>query len=124
VLEASGTRVLGVDFDPEALRVWRRSGRIGVYGDAADPEFPASLPLAGAGWAIIATPPPTRGLVHEDARLIVMNGLRAAGFQGRFAVRSHGDKDATMLRGHGASVVLSPYADAAVRAVESIRSPD
>jgi Kef-type K+ transport system membrane component KefB len=123
VLESGDTRVFGVDFDPEALRAWRRAGRVGVYGDAADPEFPASLPLGGAGWAIIATPPPTRGLVHEDARLIVMNALRAAGFQGRFAVRSHGEKDELMLRNHGASVVLSPYADAASRAVELIRSP-
>jgi Kef-type K+ transport system membrane component KefB len=123
VLESTGTRVFGVDFDPEALRVWHRAGRAGIYGDAADPEFPSSLPLAGAAWAIIATPPPTRGLVHEDARLIVMNALRAAGFQGRFAVRSHGEKDAVMLRAHGASIVLSPYVDAASRAVELIRSP-
>jgi Kef-type K+ transport system membrane component KefB len=122
VLEAGKNRVFGVDFDPEALRAWRSAGRVGVYGDAADPEFPASLPLAGAGWAIIATPPPTRGLVHEDARLIVMTALRAAGFQGRFAVRSHGDKDAAMLLGHGASVVLSPYVDAAQRAAEFIRA--
>jgi Kef-type K+ transport system membrane component KefB len=124
MLETGDSRVFGVDFDPEALRAWRRAGRIGVYGDAADPEFPTSLPLAGAAWAIIATPPPTRGLVHEDARLIVMNALRAAGFTGRFAVRSHGEKDAAMLRQHGASVVLSPYVDAAIRAVEFIRSPD
>jgi Kef-type K+ transport system membrane component KefB len=123
VLESADTRVFGVDFDPEAVRGWRRAGRAGIYGDAADPEFPASLPLAGSGWAIIATPPPTRGLVHEDARLIVMNALRAAGFTGRFAVRSHGEKDAAMLRAHGASIVLSPYVDAASRAVELIRSP-
>ena len=52
-----------------------------------------------------------------------MNGLRAAGFGGRIAVRSHGAEDARDLPAHGANVVLSPFIDAATRAVELIGLP-
>jgi Kef-type K+ transport system membrane component KefB len=116
VLRAS--RVLGADFDPEALQRWRQAGYTGVYGDAADPEFPMTLPLAGVQWAVIATPPLPSGLVHEDARLIVMKALRDAGFTGRIAVRSHDREDAARLAAGGADVVLSPFADAAMHAGE------
>jgi hypothetical protein len=89
-----------------------------MYGDASDPDFPGSLPLHGVQWAIIAMPPGVSGLTHEDARIVLTDGLRKAGFEGRIAVRSHDNVDADRLRAHGADVVLSPFADAAVRAGE------
>ena len=58
--------------------------------------------------------------MHEDARIVVMNALRAAGFTGWIAVRSHDLQDARELPGRGAQVVLEPFVDAAVRAVELI----
>ncbi len=118
VLHAGGARVLGIDFDPEALQRWRRAGFEGVYGDAADPDFPMTLPLAGVKWAIITTPSLASSLVHEDARTILMKGLQESGFRGRIAVRSHDAIDAQRLTGYGAHVVLSPFADAAMRAGE------
>jgi Kef-type K+ transport system membrane component KefB len=123
-LESSRASVLAVDFDPEAVEVWRRGGRAGIYGDATDPEFTAGLPLTDVSWVIIAMPPPPTGLVHEDARIVVMNALRAVGYSGRIAVRSHGLEDARALPAHGAHVVLAPFVDAAVRAVELIGMPD
>ena len=51
-LRERGLTVLGVDFDPEAVRAWRRSGYVAVYGDATDPELVAALPLERTRWAI------------------------------------------------------------------------
>ncbi|MCL4721611.1 MAG: cation:proton antiporter, partial [Gammaproteobacteria bacterium] len=72
VLDGTRARVLGVDFDPETLERWTASGRSGMYGDAADPEFPEGLPLAGVEWAVIAMPPTTVTLTHEDPRLVLI----------------------------------------------------
>lgn len=117
-LEPTGARMLGVDFDPEALQRWREAGFRGVYGDAADPEFLDNLPLAHVSWAVITTPPLARSLVHDDARIVLIKALHAAGFPGRIAVRSHDAGDAQRLSGYGAQVILSPFSDAAIRAVE------
>jgi Kef-type K+ transport system membrane component KefB len=118
ILVAAGIRPFGIDFDPETLQRWKDKGLPGVYGDAADPELALSLPLAGVRWAIIAMPPVIATLTHDDARTILMEGLRKAGFSGRVAIRSHDQADAERLKAAGADVVLSPFTDAAVRAGE------
>lgn len=121
VLTAHETRILGVDFDPEALERWRKRGHDGLFGDALDPDFPESLPLSGAGWLVIATPPPSGpSVVHGDSRLVLMHAVRHAGFTGRIAVRSHDAADARRLLHAGADLVLQPFADAAERAAEMI----
>lgn len=117
-LDPAGIRISGVDFDPEALQRWREAGFKGVYGDAADPEFIDSLPLADVSWAVITTPPLARSLVHDDARVVLIEALHAVGFRGRIAVRSHDARDAQGLLGYGAHVILSPFNDAAGRAAE------
>ena len=121
VLIANGARVLGVDFDPEALERWRKRGHDGLYGDALDPEFAEILPLAGVSWLVIATPPPAGpSVVHGDNRIVLMEAVRARGFRGRIAVRSHDIEDARRLQHAGADLVLRPFADAAERAAERL----
>ena len=44
-LQRRGERVLGVDFNPQAVRRCRGLGIDTRYGDATDPEFLAELPL-------------------------------------------------------------------------------
>jgi hypothetical protein len=117
-LEPTGTRIFGVDFDPEALNRWRQAGFEGAYGDAADPDFLGGLPLSDVSWAVIATTPFASSLVHEDARIVLIKGLHAAGFRGRIAVRSHDAQDGARLIDYGAHIILSPFSDAAIHAVE------
>jgi Kef-type K+ transport system membrane component KefB len=119
-LQRQGIRPFVIDFDPEVLRRWHADGGAGVYGDAADPEFPESLPIGGASWAIIALPGLPASLTHDDARLVLMERLRAAGFGGRIAVRADTAAEAEVLRQRGADLILEPYADAATRAVEEL----
>ncbi len=120
VLHEGGARVLGIDFDPEALEDWRRRGLPGIYGDAADPEFAVSLPLENVRWLIIATPWVGPSVVHDDGRLVLMREIREAGFAGKVAIRSHDAADAELLQKAGADLVLQPFADAASRAGEMI----
>ena len=55
-LKERGCRVLGVDFDPDLVRRLREAGHSVVYGDAEDPEFASTLPLASARWVVSSVP--------------------------------------------------------------------
>jgi Kef-type K+ transport system membrane component KefB len=117
-LRAHGLSVLGVDFDPEAVRHWHRQGFEAVYGDATDPDLVAALPLAGARWAISSIPVHAGGLTHEDHRLALIEALRSRQFRGRVAVTAHAEAEVDGLRARGADLVLLPFQDAAERAAE------
>ena len=117
VLDERGVTELGVDFDPEAVSRWRKAGRAGIYGDAEDPEFVATLPLETASWVVIATPPVRRGVVHDDARTTLIDNLKKSAFKGKIAVRCHDGADIQHFKAAGADVVLLPFSDAADYAV-------
>ncbi|HKK29427.1 MAG TPA: cation:proton antiporter [Alphaproteobacteria bacterium] len=117
-LKRRGVRVLGVDFNPFAIRRWRELGLDTEFGDASDPEFLAGLPLARAQWIVSTIPIYPTGLSHEDTRTTLIQISRAHGFRGRIAVASHNAKDTEELFGSGADIVLEPFQDAADRAVE------
>ena len=119
-LEDRGVSVLGVDFDPEAVDRWNKRGWRAVYGDAGDPEFVRALPLAAARWVVIAINPVPDGIAHDDHRVELLRALRDAGFSGTVAVRSHDALDSRRLAAAGADLVLAPFTDAAVRAVEAL----
>jgi Kef-type K+ transport system membrane component KefB len=116
-LNNRGIRVLGVDFNPLAVRRWRELGLAAEFGDATDPAFIAELPLAGAEWLVSTVPLHPTGLSHEDTRTTLIQLSRAAGFSGRIVVTSHSATDTEGLLGVGADLVLEPFQDAADRAV-------
>jgi len=117
-LRPQGVRVLGVDFNPSAVRRWRTLGLDVEYGDATDPEFIASLPLVGAKWVVATIPTHPIGVSHQDPRLTILQSIRGAGFSGRIAVTSHAAAETEALESSGADLVLEPFQDAADRAVE------
>jgi Kef-type K+ transport system membrane component KefB len=119
-LRRQGWDVLGIDFDPVAMRTWRQRGHPGIYGDLGDPEFPESLPLAGVRWVVMAIPTPVAALTHGDPRLAAIQAFRAAGFAGGVAAAAQGQEEIAALRAAGADLVLTPFSDAADRAVELI----
>ena len=117
-LKSKGLRVLGIDFNPLAVRRWRNLGLDMEYGDATDPEFVAALPLKGAEWVVATIPVHPTGLSHEDTRMTLLQITRAAGFRGRVAVTSHSKPDTEDMLTSGADIVLEPFQDAADRAVD------
>jgi Kef-type K+ transport system membrane component KefB len=123
-LRDAGLTVLGVDFDPEAVRAARGAGIEAIYGDATDPEFLASLSLDRARWAVSSIPGHAPGLTHEDHRLALIAALRDQHFEGRIAVTAHSSAGAEALAGRGADLVLLPFQDAARHAAEVISGAD
>ncbi|TGD42621.1 sodium:proton exchanger [Pseudotabrizicola sediminis] len=117
-LKKRGIRVLGVDFNPQAVRRWRDLGLEADFGDASDPEFVAELPFRGAEWMVSTVPIHSTGLSHEDTRRTLIQLARSAGFSGRMAAASHSAGDTEVLFGAGADLVLEPFQDAADRAVD------
>ncbi len=119
-LHQQDLRVLGVDFDPEAMALWRRRGHHGIFGDIGDPELPMQLPLRQVRWIVVAVPAPLQVVGTHDARLSLMHSLREAGFAGRIAMTARDAVDAKHLLHAGADLIISPFKDAASRAVERI----
>lgn len=117
-LKKRGIAVLGVDFNPQAVERWRNLGMEAEFGDASDAEFVAELPLRTAQWVVSTVPLHPTGLSQEDARLTLLQLVRAAGFSGQVAAASHGASETDLLRRAGANTVLEPFQDAADRAVE------
>ena len=119
-LRARGSRILAVDFNPDEVRRWRGRGYDSVYGDACDHEFIGSLPLGGARWVVAALPQHRVGLTHDDPRLLLIDGLRARGYEGRLAVSAHDPSERGALLERGADVVFLPFQDAADLAVRRV----
>ncbi len=121
-LRQAGWRVLGVDFNPVAVRHGRAQGFDMVFGDATDPEFLAHLPLKGVAWAVSAVPEHDTGITHDDPRRALIGSLNELAFTGRIAVSAHTDAVADKLEAAGADLVLMPFRDAAARAAVLVAS--
>ena len=107
-LQKRGIRVLGVDFNPLAVRRWREMGLKAKFGDATDAEFVAELPFQRARWIVSTVPIHPTGLSHEDTRRTLIQLSRTAGFSGRIAAASHSAGDTELLFAAGANMVLEP----------------
>ncbi|MEM7445127.1 MAG: cation:proton antiporter family protein [Pseudomonadota bacterium] len=117
-LEANGQRVLGIDFNPLAVKRWRQEGLTAAYGDASDPEFISHIDLEDVRWVVTSVPESVSGVTHDDTRLTLIHTLRERGYRGKIAVTSHRPDDEAWLHACGADLVLLPFQDAADRAAE------
>jgi hypothetical protein len=65
-LRADGVNVIGVDFDPEAVRELQGRGLRVLFGDGEDPDFLESLSLRQVRWVITTFPQweSNRALLH------------------------------------------------------------
>lgn len=117
-LHKRGIRVVGIDFNPLAVRRWHELGLDAQFGDAGDPEIVDALRLQSAAWIVCTVPQQGTGLSHEDTRSTLIQLARSAGFRGRVAVTSHTATEMDALLAYGADVVLQPFQDAADRAVD------
>ncbi len=110
-----GRTLLGIDFDPEAVRHWNERGWPAWFGDAEDLEFPSSLPLADARWVISTIP-------DRAVNRALMHALRNHGYKGSIAVTTHSQDECDAYP--DAEIVFVPFIDAAVHAVERIAEAD
>jgi Kef-type K+ transport system membrane component KefB len=104
-------KVMGVDFDRQVVVGWLKEGLAARYGDAEDPEFPATLPLNQAQWIVSTIP-------QLDVNLGLLDALRNNGFSGRMGFTAHSRRDAEILQESGADLILTPFAHAAREAAQ------
>ncbi|MFO8237109.1 MAG: cation:proton antiporter [Prochlorococcaceae cyanobacterium] len=112
-LQPHNLSLLGIDFDPQALRLAAAQGLPVQYGDSEDPEFTASLPLSSAT-VVVSTLP------SLEANAAIRHGLATAGFRGHFIATAHDEAEVARLEFMGAHRTLLPFLDAAERAAELI----
>jgi Kef-type K+ transport system membrane component KefB len=112
-LHQRGCRLLAVDFDPELVRRHNREGYAAHYGDAEDPEFIGSLPLARTKW-VVST------VRDRSINRMLLHGLREQGYRGKVALSSTSRYDTTMFEQEGVDMVLIPYDDAAKEAADRL----
>jgi len=118
-LVEDGRGVLIVDWDPRrglTPTVAEHDDQVEiVYGDADDPEYPASLPLAATTWVISTIP-------RVEVNKVLASSLRKWGYQGRVAVTAHTETDAAgfdeLVASGAIDVVVQPFDDAADDALE------
>jgi len=119
---------LAVDYDPSAVKKWKERGLDAVYGDVADPEYLAELPLASAKWVISTVSHHGPDMTALDPRTTLLRTLESEGFQGRVAVAVYRHSEVALVEGAGADIVLEPFEDAAdttmERVVESLSQED
>ncbi|WP_209427489.1 cation:proton antiporter family protein [Pararhodobacter sp. SW119] len=119
-LKARGFRVLGIDFDPEALEHWRGMGLDASYGDATDPEFVVHLDLSRVRAVVSAVPRDRASLTEADPQLALLHGLQSANYKGKVFLSVQQVAEAEKLLAKGASVILKPFDDAADYAVRQL----
>jgi Kef-type K+ transport system membrane component KefB len=112
-LHAAKVPVLGVDFDPFALGRVEAMGVPTLYGDAEDPDLPASLPLECADWIINSTP-------SLEANQALVGALRHHGVTCRIALTAHTRANADAMAELQPDLLLRPFVDAADQAVRSL----
>jgi hypothetical protein len=115
-LRKKGHMVLGVDFDPEMVTHWHTQGWPAYYGDAADPDLPASLPLNRTQWVVSTIP-------VSSTNITLLHALRSHGYTRQVALAAFSIREAELFKQSGTDVVvLLPLADAAERAVELLNA--
>jgi Kef-type K+ transport system membrane component KefB len=105
-LQAQGTQVLGVDFDPEVVRTQQNHGLNARFGDGEAPDFIESLPLAGVPWIVSSLP-------DADSNRSLLNALAERHYAGRIALVARDEDEAEALRGFGKFEVIQPFNQAA-----------
>jgi K+/H+ antiporter YhaU regulatory subunit KhtT len=104
---------VGVDFDPQALAVWRSRGIPVIFGDVGDPEFFDILPLHCSAW-VVST------VRDRQLNLTLLHILKERGYEGKTAVAAQDEEEARTYQERGADVVLRPFSDAAEEAADSL----
>ncbi len=117
-LRDQGVRVLGLDFNPSAIKHWKAQGLPTAYGDVTDAELIAELPLRHASWVVSAIPQHHSGLAIGDTRKTIIQLIRASDFKGKLATISQSRRETEELQASGVDLVLEPFEDAADRAAD------
>ncbi|MDD5476529.1 MAG: TrkA C-terminal domain-containing protein, partial [Syntrophales bacterium] len=92
---------------------WRSLGVDCLYGDMADPEMIAQLPLDKTRW-VVST------VRSGELSMALLNILKNKGYAGKVALTAASEQEAEQYQKAGAQVVFRPFRDAAEQAADSL----
>ncbi len=110
-LSSRNWSVLGVDFDPQAVKESVAKGIPAVFGDPEDPEYLSTLPMEKAKWAVCS-------IRDVNVSKMLVTGLQHRGFRGITALTADNKEMAEELGKLGADLIFLPFEDSAVQAVD------
>ena len=113
-LVSSGSHVLVVEMDPEALSKAAELGAETLFGDAGDPDFAKLLPIHQTG-TIICTAPDRR------TNTLLLEGTRALGFEGQLYLTALDNATAEMFAQAKNVETIRPLKMAATKIVNGLK---
>lgn len=113
-LVSSGSHVLVVEMDPEALSKAAELGAETLFGDAGDPDFAKLLPIHQTG-TIICTAPDRR------TNTLLLEGARALGFEGQLYLTALDNATAEMFAQAKNVETIRPLKMAAAKIVNGLK---
>ncbi len=105
-LRADGVDVIGVDFDPEAVRELQGRGMPVLFGDGEDPDFLETLPLRQVRWVITTFP-------QWESNRALLHALQTVRYRGQVVGAVRDAAHGRALAEAGVSRILNPFDDAA-----------
>jgi Kef-type K+ transport system membrane component KefB len=105
-LHADGIAVVGVDFDPEAVRALQRRGLPVLFGDGEDPDFLETLPLRQVRWVITTFP-------QWESNRALLHALQAVHYGGTIVGAVRDAAHGRALADAGVARIVNPFDDAA-----------
>ena len=112
-LSERGKKIAGVDFNPQALDLWRSRNIPVIFGDIGDPEFLDNLPLNCSAW-VVST------VRDRDLNVTLLHLLRERRYAGKIALTATDEDEARIYALKGAHVVLRPFSDASEEGADSL----
>ncbi len=112
-LRSAGVEVIGVDFDPEAVRALQAQQLPVQFGDGEDPDCLESLPLSRLRWVVTTFP-------QWESNRALLHALKVARFEGEVIAAVRDAAHGRALREAGVQRILNPFDDAADFAAEQL----
>ena len=98
---------LGVDFDPQVVKLWQKKGKNIVYGDMEDPELLEQVNFSSSKFVVSTVP----DFIHSRQ---LVKSLKRENYKGKIYLTALTTKDYEQLNTCGAEEVLMPQQMAAM----------
>ena len=113
-LISSGSSVLAVDLDPDALARAREIGAETLFGDVGDPDFAKMLPMHQSDTLICTAP-------DRSTNTLLLGSIKSLGYEGKIYLTALDNQTAEMFAKDPQVTTIRPLKMAANRIVKQLR---
>jgi len=113
-LISSGSSVLAVDLDPDALARAREIGAETLFGDVGDPDFAKMLPMHQSDTLICTAP-------DRSTNTLLLGSIKSLGYEGKIYLTALDNQTAEMFAKDPQVTTIRPLKMAANRIVKQLK---